>query len=368
MSTASFLSAKLSQMVPEPTHELAGPVFVLGAGFSRAISTAMPLLKDLSAAVWERYVDRDNVPDDIAALAEKDIEEALSYLTQSKPWLRESEQLRHRALFLELTQVVSAVIGSVEADVISAMATGSPSWINDLIRYWHQRRCAVLTLNYDTLIERIGGEFRMPGDSELMAPCAPWIIYPPILTNAAARSGSVMTSYPNPSFQLLKLHGSVNWFYSGRDTTYGETIYYIPPLGPEGFWHGGKIKDEQRKRASVSDKYPFIVPPVFDKSVLLTHETVRSIWFKGSEALRAASRVIFIGYSLPKSDRTMLHFLRTSMNPMARLDIVAPPGELLVHYRANLAFPAAQITQPFGGVDCVRNLVASLAAEPIPKG
>jgi hypothetical protein len=55
----------------------------------------------------EAYALKDGVAPDVAELLQKDIEEALSYLLLSKPWVREAEQLRHRALFLELSQVVA---------------------------------------------------------------------------------------------------------------------------------------------------------------------------------------------------------------------------------------------------------------------
>ena len=59
-------------------------------------------------------------------------------------------------------------------------------------------------------------------------------------------------------------------------------------------------------KLSIADKRRFIVPPVYDKSTLLSHESVRSIWKQAKEnALQPADRLFVIGYSLPQTDIAM---------------------------------------------------------------
>lgn len=63
-------------------------VFVLGAGFSRAINAHMPTLPDLSREVQRRLTaeNRGNVPGVETPIA-KDFEAWLNYLVSTPPWL-----------------------------------------------------------------------------------------------------------------------------------------------------------------------------------------------------------------------------------------------------------------------------------------
>jgi hypothetical protein len=63
-----------------------------------------------------------------------------------------------------------------------------------------------------------------------------------------------------------------------RRLTHGEPIYFVPPLPLTS------VSPEQQREhtfglKAVADKYPFLVPTMCDKSALLTHETIRALWF-----------------------------------------------------------------------------------------
>jgi hypothetical protein len=346
---------------PEPPKPEPGTVFVLGAGFSCAVSDSMPLLRELSPLVFAAYKDRDKIPTDIKKLLSVDLEEALSYLVQPKPWLRESEALRHRALFLELTYVIAEVLRQSMDDAVSRMTTGPSDWLKKLILYWHRHRCTVLTLNYDTLIETVAHVVEYGRDGSKPKYFSPWAIYPPFFTNAAMRSGALLLTKRPETFLLLKLHGSTNWFFSGRETAQGEPIYFIPPPGPPGAWNAKPTETDALCLAAVADKYPFIMPPVYDKAPLLTHETIRSIWFKGGEALKETKRVVFMGYRLPPTDRTMQHFLRSSLvDTGAAIEIVNQDSATITHYRELLSIDPSRISQSLSGPNCIPEFVASL--------
>ncbi len=339
----------------------AAPVFLLGAGFSRAISEAMPTLKELSRMAWEIYELKDQVAPDIAELLQTDIEEALSLLLLSKPWVREAEHLRHRAVYLELSQVVAEVISRQEAQTIAELKAELPAWLNSLLRFWHNNRCTIITLNYDTLIERAAREFR-PDPTKADTPCAPWHLYPRFLTNAASRNSGIWNSTPIETLRILKLHGSTNWFYSGRESSQGETIFFTCPTGPARFWSRAGQAEENQDRASVGDKYPFIVPPIFDKTPLMTHETIQSVWAEAAQALAKANRLFIVGYSLPKSDRAMRYFLQSNLNRSADVEIVSRSTNLVSHYEEALPTHKEQkkVMQRFSGNHAVRDLAAAL--------
>ena len=67
-------------------------VFVLGAGFSKAINSAMPVLEELGKEVVGRL--GDDIPYVPPGLDPKDFENWLSYLAEDQPWLLPEEQFR----------------------------------------------------------------------------------------------------------------------------------------------------------------------------------------------------------------------------------------------------------------------------------
>ena len=62
-------------------------VFILGAGFSKAIYSSMPTMAELSSAILE---NREKVDLPVAALLRlgNNIELWMTYLSQSQPWLK----------------------------------------------------------------------------------------------------------------------------------------------------------------------------------------------------------------------------------------------------------------------------------------
>jgi hypothetical protein len=155
------------------------------------------------------------------------------------------------------------------------------------------------------------------------------------------------------------LHGSTNWYYSGRSSSHGEPIYFIPPLGPGDVSDKAQQANAVRRRA-VADKYPFLVPPIYDKSPLLTHETIRALWFQAGEAVRRASRVVSMGYSLPDSDLTMRHFLRATCAPKTTLVVVNESGAATRNFERLFASSAVAVEERAKGRDSIAKFVASL--------
>jgi len=297
----------------------AADVFLLGAGFARAISREMPLLQDLAESVLRQRRSQRGVPAPVAAMMRENFAHALSYLEQPKPWVSEADNLRDRALYLEFTEAIARDLEATVARVTRRLGAGVPRWLARLIRHWHAHRCVVLTLNYDTLIETVATAIPV-GDQPIDAPQ----IYPPLLTDAGFRASGPRPEQTGDSFRLLKLHGSTNWYFSGRGDARGEPIYFVPPL-PLRRVSAAERREHEFRLNAVTDKYPLMVPPVYDKSALLTHETIRALWFEAGEALKNAQRVVCMGYSLPESDLTMRHFLQSTITDAAV--VIADPGE-----------------------------------------
>ena len=327
-------------------------VFVLGAGFARAISPTMPLLQDLTGRIEEAAVAPLQIPDEVRSMMTENFAHALSYLEQAKPWVTEADNLRHRALFLEISNAIARDLDQTVDAAERSLGLKAPQWLKRLIRHWHRHRCRVLTLNYDTLIESVAARIKVPD-----GPIRAGQVYPPVLTDAGLRSGGAQPEQHVETFRLLKLHGSTNWYYSGRAAARGEPIYFVPPL-PQNSSTVARRAHEQRRRA-VADKYPFLVPPIYDKSPLLTHETIRALWFEAGEALKHATRVVCMGYSLPESDLTMKHFLRASCRDGVRFEVVNPADKALANFERLFRGTRVQLEQCVTGRDCIAQFVDS---------
>src|ERR1039457_3019690 len=188
-------------------------VFILGAGFSKAISSEMPLVKELSAQVLDSYKHKDSIAPDVRRMMEEDFEKALTFLAQDKPWLPEPENLRHKALYLDLTSVIRWILLEKSKSPLTWGTNRPELWLEALITYWHNNRCTVITLNYDTLIERVASSINWKA-RQTAIPTGQ--LYPIPFTPAGQRGTTIVGSTPVKTFRLFKLHGSINWVYSGR--------------------------------------------------------------------------------------------------------------------------------------------------------
>ena len=264
-------------------------VFVLGAGFSRAVSSHMPLMKDLPTVLTLG----DNLRLDLEALTsdhDSDIERYLSYLAVRQPFLTEAENLRNRALFLDISTALASRLLDAQNRVLEEAI---PDWLLDFVIHLHSTRSTVITLNYDHLLEKAGGSTPWHSDSEQLQGSHFWSV--PI-TNINLREAAVLGSSPLKTFRVLKLHGSLGWVYSGSESFYGEAIYSLA-LNPG--WHPDSDPDPDSRAV---DKVPLIVPPTTGKSDFFNNETVRAQWQLAAAALRDASEVVVLGYSMPVSD------------------------------------------------------------------
>ena len=239
----------------------------------------------------------------------------MSYLSQVQPWLSGPEMDLHRSLAGRIRQLIGRIVDE-RAWRISGSAP--PEWFSRLVLCWHERQAVIITLNYDTLIESAAraGVPEEPRTGETLQDnkrhILPGQIYPSYFTNVAARGGAGLWGEESlKTFRLLKLHGSVNWYYSGREIFFGETIFYndIPEFEiPED--ENARSKKLGQLMGLVGDKEMLIIPPVSEKTTYFNNETIRALWKEAGEALREASTVYIIGYSLPPSDLGMQMFLR----------------------------------------------------------
>jgi hypothetical protein len=272
-------------------------VFMFGAGFSKAIDKRMPTLPELSRAIFGRLQQHAKIAG--VPFISENIEMAMTFLSQPQPWMTEAERLRNRACFLELTE---AIASEIENDAKLARASSCPDWLVKFVHWLHLQKAVVITLNYDTLLEDAFVE--IPGIAADPKHLVPFRF---AADEGVLRGGDVSAD----SLELLKLHGSTNWRYSGSTSYSGELIQWSQVHGWTNRFAGLTNREKN------SDTVPLIIPPVADKAGYFAHHSVRYLWRRAAYALRVARRVFCIGYSLPTTDLTMRFLMSDSAPPSA---------------------------------------------------
>lgn len=325
-------------------------VYVLGAGFSRAISDQMPLLTELGEEILNLL--GADAPTILPNLQPRDFENWLSFLAEDDPWLGEGDRLRNRSVFLQVSRLLCDLISRRE---IVARRNPLPNWLRMLIARWHEDEASIITFNYDTLVEAAFTEvvtvLNSPG-AEGPNYVSPSQLYRAPLTPIGARAGAALAASVISTFRLLKLHGSRTWLYSGRESFFGEAIYDATSF------QGWGSEDVHQRPWLLADKVPLVVPPTSGKTGFFNNETVRLQWRLAYEALREADRIFIVGYSLPPTDLLTRFLLQVGSSQGSTIVLVN--RDCIVVDRVKQAVPASEvesIIQP----DALRRLAEFVA-------
>lgn len=120
--------------------------------------------------------------------------------------------------------------------------------------------------------------------------------------------------------ELLKLHGSINWW---------PRLGYSDPVALDAIVHhdtwSGLAHRLHRRDVVVRhlEPSPVIVPPVLSKSGLVAQPSLRLVWERAFDCLSAANKVTFIGYSFPQTDIAAQVLFRETLSDL-------PPSEISV--------------------------------------
>lgn len=184
----------------------------------------------------------------------------------------------------------------------------------------------IITTNYDLMAEfalrGIGMKSRLPFG------------WQPIERN---NRGDPLYVQDRPGPLLCKLHGSLNWFVSGNDEIEIKIESDVVRIeGPDPF---KPQRQEWVLPRSCARGYfdehspapPLIVPPTLYKQE--AGEQFELIWAAAHKAIRHADRLVFVGYSFPKSDTHMKYFLASALLGnigLERIDILDPQANSIV--------------------------------------
>lgn len=271
-------------------------VFLLGSGFSHAISAAMPTMRDLAGPALS-FVNDYRPQRSLGAVPLGDLEAWMSQLAEPPPFLSESDALEDKALFLRLADWLWTTLFRAQQAVFSSQES-MPEWLEKLVTHWHEHRAEVITLNYDYLVEAALEGLHL---GEQPTPLGYYDAYPLAVPFWFHRTGGAFGREARPTLKLYKLHGSLNWFYSGAPEFRGQQIYDSQLAGSWSSLSESWLTLEQL-RERVPGQVPLIVPPTSYKSRFFDNELVRAIWQRARRAVEVAETIFMIGYSMPPTD------------------------------------------------------------------
>lgn len=292
-------------------------VLVLGAGFSKDLWRGMPTTDELGNLVRDRYLNLTPDDDDPKHFEKGLFETWFSRLAEDQPYLQQWENLRNRTRFTLYSDHLAVALEDRVRDAVENCALSTP-WLPALLGCVHIRRATVLTFNQDTLVERaVAASPLAVWDPDWWPlgqrqPTVGWFQVqhnqPPVPFRGTWYGGTA----PPPSFRLIKLHGSTNWYWYPNDRT-GATM---------ATWHlAGTAQGEAAqpdettaRQRLLPGRKAFIVPPSATKSAFYDNPVTVQLWQSARQALSETSlRLSLLGYSLPLTDLVTASLFRETV-------------------------------------------------------
>lgn len=283
-------------------------IFFLGSGFSKAIDDTYPTLKGLTESILGVKYEKESVKNHYYEVSEpiKDnIENLLTYLINELPWKSEVQKSADKALYLDITNKIASYFKSKKTNIDIAL---SNQYTKDFIDFIHKNKCTCITLNYDTLLEDllydVSDESYKTGNPNYK------VFYKFAINSVADREplGYGLVDFDTdfertkmPS--IIKLHGSVNWLYSG--VSINDPLYCL---------------QGNESQYLYQDLVPFIVPPTLDKTNSYNHAVLKSLWKNAYDEMLHADNIFIYGFSFPMSDLSIKYLFQSvlSNNSKAR--------------------------------------------------
>ena len=197
-------------------------------------------------------------------------------------------------------------------------------------------RPVVITTNYDVNLE---GALLSPKWRDAAPDKSVQVMYPgsaPTEINKYFRRitpGQDLSEYkggPSRPIEVIKLHGSVNWFVDAEQEGPGFEMVTLDVNRIDGRSQSLTVFRCQEDAfamslASEERPQPLIVPPLLGKTS--QHITITCQWARAVHALRNARHIIVAGYSFPETDLFMSRLLAEAIcdnNKLERIIVVNP--------------------------------------------
>jgi hypothetical protein len=283
-------------------------VFILGAGFSRAVDKVFPLASELLGPIVESL--GQDLSEAVRRRGGEGFEQWLSRLAEDQPYLSPDKNLERSVAFLRVSQKIGEILTERENEALNCPI---PDWLAKLIFAWHIRQATVISFNYDNVVEAAVQSQRLPlyfdgypvRTHDILNRLPPARVHEETSVSTIQSGGGQSFSddylqqpFPADTFRLFKLHGSISWHWVADDAT-GVTLQRWPGIGKFGEPMGDQRAEIARQ---LPGRVPFIAPPPSTKSKYLGNPVIRKLWQDAFQVLRKADHIYFLGYSVPPED------------------------------------------------------------------
>ena len=294
-------------------------IFVLGAGFSRAIAgSSMPLLHELTKEIsegissssdqdikniWDQYIVQPNIGN-IRSIKEENpvknqsnFEDIMTFLSSDFAYENYKDQHLKAILYRYITDLIVKIFErkNQEKSILHA------PWLHNFAKYLHNEHAEIFTFNYDLVLENLLAQ----------ALDYPNHDFDPIYTIKTMDNSHTSffnndaRDYWKKSTKLYKLHGSINWLYD-----------------PD-FQNGVRVVSSHTLPEYRQGLQCLIVPPTMLKNFELKTKLLDFQWHVFKEKLAQATKLYIIGYSIPKTDIATRYIIQTQLNSECEVFIIS---------------------------------------------
>ena len=322
-------------------------VFILGAGFSNAISdSSLPTLERLNEIINDDYIDGEKsitnfhfnydlfkkmkhyYKEYINDNGINNIEEALTFIYEDIPWKEEPERLLLKSIYDYLSELIALIIENKKnesdykrrketietIDNLEKLEKEIGSELSSFIHYIHENKSKLITFNYDNLLETIALYLINCPNNKVDTED----FYRMPLMRIHARVFPKKKVKFKDTFRLIKLHGSLNWFYSkeSKGQIYLSSGYL-----------------QKLEKVLKRDLSCLIIPLLFGKSTFMNLGIIKRLWLDARNYLGKANKIYILGYSLPESDLVVRLLLKINIKEKTEIIIVYKKREVFDNFK-----------------------------------
>lgn len=282
-------------------------LFILGAGFSRAITPVMPVLNGLTREIkqkmdalpdrdlkkfWDDLIITPNIGDINGENA--NFEDIMTFLSSKFVYEDYKESGLKAILYQKVVELIRTIF--IDKNIEKEIEEGKNEW-TQFVDHLFKTKAHIFSFNYDLVFENLLRVYHNPKSSPAD--------FDHFYSIPKQEHGGYIDIYDSEDrLTIYKLHGSINWFYNKN--SYG--IQVKNPLSPKAHFLG---------------LTPLIVPPTILKNFDNTTNILDAQWHQFKMDLETAERVYIIGYSIPETDIATRFLLQTHLKKSASIHIIS---------------------------------------------
>lgn len=261
--------------IPQQKEEFIERIFILGAGFSKAIVPESPLLKELFINLLPSLPELKKLADEYKT---DNIEKIITEIDR-EIILKGNESLR----------AIKEKIRDKTNDLFLKLASGIKKYDNDTaIRFCNllKEKDIIITLNYDTFLEQYL--------SEKYEKWSPFGGYTPIVKTMFEPSNPNGLNEKRKNIFILKPHGSINFneaLVGGTENERWIGLEIANNIFPSYYCHYGYGGENITKALQL--------PSYFHQSY---PKQLNALWHIAYECIKISKHIVIIGYSIPDED------------------------------------------------------------------